>query len=422
MMKKNTFAKVDSSLYSETLDNGIEVYLYPKNDTKNFYISISVKYGAKINQYKKGNKIVDVIPGSAHFLEHKVMALSENAEISKRINELGSIANAWTSYECTNYNIFGSINIKENLKLVFDIFYNTNINEKSVEEEKGIIGEEIDMNQDDINTYLYYRMFDNLFNNSYVKNTIVGTRESISKITAKSLNEIYDDYYIPNNTFIIVCGDFNVEDIMNEIKEYMSKLNLKQKELPEKIVKKESDIVSNSFEIIHKDLESERVKFALKIPKKNFNFKNDTFLKYYINIILSCNFSSTAQLYEKYKNAGIIYSMSTTTSVIDDYVVVFISANCKDGDTFIENIKKDIKKLKLSEIDFERKKKMFIKSYIIDFDNIEDIEYNICDMLVRDNKINYNEYTEILNMSYDQAKKIQEEIKPINTSIIKAIK
>ena len=70
----------------------------------------------------------------------------------------------------------------------------------------------------------------------------------------------------------------------------------------------------------------------------------------------------------------------------------------------------------------QRKKKMFIKSYIIDFDNIEDIEYDICDMLVRDNKINYNEYTEILNMSYDQAKKIQEEIKPKNISVIRAIK
>ena len=58
----------------------------------------------------------------------------------------------------------------------------------------------------------------------------------------------------------------------------------------------------------------------------------------------------------------------------------------------------------------------------IDFNNIEDIEYDICDMLVRDNKINYNEYTQILNMSYDQAKKIQEEIKPKNISVIKAIK
>ena len=113
-MIKKTFEKVDEELFIETLDNGITVYMYPTKKTKNFYLSISVKYGACVERYKVSNKVYDVIPGSAHFLEHKVMALSENIEVSKKINELGSLANAWTSYRGTNYNIFGSINIKEN--------------------------------------------------------------------------------------------------------------------------------------------------------------------------------------------------------------------------------------------------------------------------------------------------------------------
>ena len=133
-MKVKTFEKVDEKVYYEKLDNGLQVFLYPTKKTKNFYITISVKYGGKINKYKVNNKIYDVIPGSAHFLEHKVMALSENKEITKRINELGSLANAWTNYDGTNYNIFGSINLKENLRILLDIFYNTNINEKNVEE------------------------------------------------------------------------------------------------------------------------------------------------------------------------------------------------------------------------------------------------------------------------------------------------
>ena len=214
-MKENIFERVNEKLISKTLKNGIEVYLYNTKNTKNFYISISVKYGAKITKYKVGNRVVDVIPGSAHFLEHKVMALSENKEISKRINDLGSLANAWTNYDGTNYNIFGSINLKENLRLLLDIFYNTNITEKNVEEEKGIIGEEIDMYKDQINYYMYSEIFNNLFEKSYIKNTVVGERNTIDKITSKYLNQIYDDYYIPNNTFIIVCGNFDTNDIIN---------------------------------------------------------------------------------------------------------------------------------------------------------------------------------------------------------------
>ena len=115
-MIKKTFERVDEELFIEKLDNGITIYMYPTKKTKNFYLSISVKYGACVERYKVSNKVYDVIPGSAHFLDHKVMALSENIEVSKKINELGSLANAWTSYRGTNYNIFGSINIKENLK------------------------------------------------------------------------------------------------------------------------------------------------------------------------------------------------------------------------------------------------------------------------------------------------------------------
>ena len=139
-MEIKTFSKVDEKIYYEKLDNGLEVYLYPTNKTKNFYITISVKYGANVTKYKNEKETIEVIPGSAHFLEHKVMALSENEEISKRINDLGSLANAWTSYYGTNYNIFGSINLRENLKLLLDIFYNTNINENENISKKDRIG------------------------------------------------------------------------------------------------------------------------------------------------------------------------------------------------------------------------------------------------------------------------------------------
>ena len=421
-MKKHIFEKVDECLYSEKLSNGINVYLYPTNKTKNFYISISVNYGANILKYKKGKKEVNVIPGSAHFLEHKVMALSENKIISERINSLGSLANAWTNYHGTNYNIFGSINLIENLKLLLDIFYNTDINEKCVNEEKGIIGEEIDMYKDDLNSFMYSELFNNMFHSSYVNNTVVGERSDIEKITAKSLNEIYSDYYVPNNTFIIVTGKFDINEVSNVIHEYMDKLNLKQKKLPKLVKKKEKDSVRISYQEIRRDLNDSRVKYGIKINKKLFNINNDNILRYYLNIILSCNFSASSKLFEKYKNENIVTNMSTGVNIIDDYVVLMISATCDDANKFIENISKDVKKLELTKNDFERKKKIFLKSYITDFDNIEDVEYNICVSILMENKIDYNEYSTINNMNYNEANKILKSLEFDNVSVIRTIK
>ena len=421
-MKKKTFERVNESLYTEKLDNGIEVYLYKTDKTKNFYISISVKYGASVTKYKINDKVTEIIPGSAHFLEHKVMALSENKEISRRINELGSLANAWTSYNGTNYNIFGSINIKENLKLLLDIFYNTDINPKNVEEEKGIIGEEIDMYKDKINSYMMSELFKNLFTNSYVRNTVVGERSDIAKITSKGLNKIYKDFYVPNNTFIIVCGNFDENDIMNTIKEYMNKLNLKPKKLPKVIKAKDKDIVKVPYQEIKKDINDERVKYVIKINKKNFGIKNNKDLSAYINIILGANFSPTSSLYEKYKNEDIVTSLSYSVNIIDNYVVLILEAFTKDASRFLNEIQSDIKNLSLTKEVFERKKKRYLKNYILDFDNIEDVEYIISYALMVDNKIDYNDYTKIIELDYNKALYVLKNINSDNTSVIKTIK
>lgn len=417
-----TFKKVDEKIYKEKLDNGLEVYLYKTDKTKNFYITISVKYGARITKYKVGNRVVDVIPGSAHFLEHKVMALSENKEISKRINELGSLANAWTSYYGTNYNIFGSINLIENLKLLLDIFYNTNITEKAVNEEKGIIGEEIDMYKDQIDSLIYSKLFDNLFNKTYCKHTVVGEREDIEKITADSLNQIYKDYYVPNNTFIVVTGNFDIDEVMTTIKEYMNNIKVKPKELPKRIKEREKENVNIPYEEIKKDMENTRVKYAIKMKKNIFGIKDDNILKDYLGIIFSNNFSATSELFERYKDNDIILGMSYGINIVDDHLIIVINALTNDGNKFIESIKEDIKKLKITEEEFERKKKKYLKSYILDFDNIEDIEYLISLSLMMDNKIDYNEYDELVNLNYKEAQRIIKLINYDNTSIIRTIK
>ena len=420
-MIKKTFEKVEEDVFYEKLNNGIDVYLYKTDKTKNFYITISVKYGANVTKYKVGNRTVDVIPGSAHFLEHKVMALSENKEISKRINDLGSLANAWTSYYGTNYNIFGSINLIENLKLLLDIFYNTDINPKNVEEEKGIIGEEIDMYKDKIDSLLTYHMFDNLFKSSYAKKTIVGERSDLEKITADSLNEIYNDYYIPNNTFIVVTGNFDENEVLDVIKEYMNKLNLKQKELPKRIKEKDSTKVYIPYEEITKDLENPRVKIAFKMDKNVFNMDDDL-LKDYVGLILSSNLSTSSKLFEKYKLNDIIIGMNNGVSTIDEYLIISIDAITNNPDLFIKSIKKDIKKLKINEKEFERKKKNYLKSYIMDFDNIEDVEYLISVSLMMDNSIDYNEYSRLKNMDFKEANKILKLFNFDNECVIKTIK
>ena len=76
----------------------------------------------------------------------------------------------------------------------------------------------------------------------------------------------------------------------------------------------------------------------------------------------------------------------------------------------------------ITKEEFERKKKLILKAYVTDFENIEDIEYNISNSLMMDNKIDFNEYSKIDNMNYEEACNIINAITYDNVSIIKTIK
>ena len=162
-MKKIKY-NYNEEILEETLNNGLKIYLYNTTKTKNFYITVSTHFGAEVLKYKKDGKTYDVTTGSAHFLEHRVMDFTKNKEAMEKINQLGSLVNAYTTYNGTNYNIFSSNDILENMRLLFDRVFNANIKKEDVENERGIILEEYNMYYDDPYFLLqtYYLEYKNL--------------------------------------------------------------------------------------------------------------------------------------------------------------------------------------------------------------------------------------------------------------------
>jgi len=125
-MKKIKY-KYDETIYEEKLPNGFRIYLYNTNKTKNFYISVSTRFGASTLKYKKSGKTYDIPKGSAHFLEHRVMDFTKNKEAMKKIDQYGSMPNAYTTYNGTNYNIFGTENIMGNIEILLDCVFKAKI-------------------------------------------------------------------------------------------------------------------------------------------------------------------------------------------------------------------------------------------------------------------------------------------------------
>lgn len=423
-MKEIIYNNLDESIFKSKLNNGMDVYFYPTEKSKNFYISISVKYGANVFKYKKKNqrKYNEIIAGSAHFLEHKIMDLNAHKKKFEIINSLGSFSNAYTTYNGTNYNIYGSEEILTNIEILLDLVFKPHITERNVEAEKGIIEEEIDIYKDEIDTYMFEKIRQNIFHKSFAKYSVIGEKEDIKKITAKSLNKIYKAFYNINNMFIIVTGNFNKNEVNDYLNEYMSKLkrypkfNIKIKSV------REPENIRIAYEELKKDFEGSLVIYGAKVKQEKLTYINKIKKYYYFLILISSMFSTTSKIYEKYKNESLISNLMYSILDLDKYTLFIINALTNNPTEFIEKLKKDIKILDIDEETFNRKKKVYLSDLVMIFENIEDIENLIAKQIFSNNKIINNIYDLINNLNYKEIKEIEKKLNLSNASIVRTIK
>ena len=418
-MKKIIFNNLDEVIYNETFSNGINAYLYPTDKTKNFYITVSVKYGGNVKEYKVNGIKKDIIPGTAHFLEHKVMNFTNRKKASDLVNKLGLYTNAYTSFDLTNYNVFGSKDPISSLKLLLDLFYNLNVNEQNVNSEKGIISEEYKMYNDNPNFRINKQVVNNVFKNSYLKDVLVGNLEQINSITVNDLKRVYNDFYTTNNTFITVTGNFDLNEVISFLKNYMKNIKANKKNI--KIIEKsEQEEVVNKYVEIEESITIPRVIYSLKIKKSNIKISNKILKRYYLNFIFSSLFSNTSDIYEKYKDNSLMYSMSYDITDAGKYYLMNLKIVTDKPDQVIKNLKKDLKNPFVDEKTFTRKKKMFLNNLILGFENIEDVEDMITNHIIRVNHLINNSYNLLKNMKYQEMKNVLKSIDFNNYSILKA--
>lgn len=193
--------------------SGLKVILYPMAGFSSYYALFGTKYGSIDNSYmdKDGNK-VDLPEGIAHFLEHKLFE-SEDGDAFAKYAKTGAYSNAYTSFDRTCYLFSCSNKFYENLKILLDFVRSPYFTKETVDKEQGIIGQEIRM-YDDMPTWrVMFNMLEGMFHNHPVKIDIAGTAESIAKITHQTLYDCYNRFYDLSNMFLIIAGDFKVEEV-----------------------------------------------------------------------------------------------------------------------------------------------------------------------------------------------------------------
>lgn len=412
-MKKIDF-NYGEIVYKEVLDNGLTVYLYPTNKSKNFYITVSTHFGAEVMSYKKNNKVYDVTKGSAHFLEHRVMDFTKNVDAMNKINELGSIVNAYTTYKGTNYNLYGVEDIYTNMGLLFDRVFKANIKKEDVEMERGIILEEYYMYDADPYYKAQTTLLKNCFNSSFIKYLVIGTEDGIKKVSYKELNRLYKDFYTLDNMFIVVTGNFILEDVLNYINNYMK--GIKTTKCNCKVIKPvENYKVNVSYEELTGSTDEAKIVIGYKV--KNSNSKKKIVNRLLMDMILSENFDKTGSSYLRLMNEG-LNRFSYFVEEVDDYFLIAFTGSTNEYEKFTNIIDEEIKNLDFTKEALERKTKGYISNLILSFEYIENVEDNITSGLFDYNKVLNNMESIIKKVTLNDVKEVIKCIDTTNKSVL----
>lgn len=219
-MDKQYYQQINEVLYKEVLANGLTVYLLPKADYHKTYGLFSTNYGSIDNEFIPlgESEFVTVPDGIAHFLEHKMFE-KEDGDVFQTFGQQGASANAFTSFTKTSYLFSTTAQVEENLATLLDFVQAPYFTEETVNKEKGIIGQEIQMYQDDPNWRLFFGILNNLYPKHPLHIDIAGTIESIAEITAADLYTCYQTFYHPSNMTLFVVGNLEPDALMAFIRE-----------------------------------------------------------------------------------------------------------------------------------------------------------------------------------------------------------
>ncbi len=340
------------------LDNGLRIVTEHIPYVKSVSIGIWVEAGSRKENIENN--------GVSHFIEHMLFKGTKNRtakEIAENIDNIGGQINAFTSKECTCY--YAKVldnHIDVAIDVLSDMLFNSLFDEEEMAKEKSVVYEEIKMYEDSPEDLVHDLFSQTIFNKNSLSLPILGSSESLEKITRESLINYYESFYIPSNTVISIAGNFDLNNTIDLIKEHFSKWEPK-KSLIERY---EKPIIYHNISKKKKDIE--QLHFCLGtegIPQG----QDELYALLILNNIFGGSMSS--RLFQDIReDKGLVYSIYSYPSSYKDSGIFTIYAGLNPDnfieviDIIMENIN-IIKKNYLSEEEIYRSKEQLKGNYIL---------------------------------------------------------
>jgi len=186
----------------QTLPNGMTIITEQMSHIRSASIGIWLQTGSR-DEAPEWN-------GISHFIEHMVFKGTKHRtaeEIARQVDSIGGNMDAFTAKECICFNVkVLDEHVPTALDILSDLVLNPVFDANDIARERGVIMEEIKMDEDNPD-YLVHEIFtQNFWKDHPLGKPILGTKETVKRFEREPILDAYAHRFAPGNIIVSAAG------------------------------------------------------------------------------------------------------------------------------------------------------------------------------------------------------------------------
>ncbi len=208
------------SIRRQVLPHGLTVITEQMEHIRSASIGIWLETGSR-DETPQSN-------GISHFIEHMVFKGTKHRtaeEIARQVDSIGGNMDAFTSKECICFNVkVLDEHVPLALEILSDLVLYPNFTDEDIARERGVILEEIKMDEDNPD-YLVHEIFtQNFWKDHPHGKPILGTKETVKKFERQAVLETYTHRFAPGNIIVAAAGHLDHDQFVDLVVKHFEHL------------------------------------------------------------------------------------------------------------------------------------------------------------------------------------------------------
>jgi predicted Zn-dependent peptidase len=331
------------NIHREVLPNGLTILTEEMQHIRSVSIGIWIKTGSRDEDLQWN--------GISHFIEHMVFKGTKHRsaeDIARQIDSIGGNMDAFTAKECICFNVkVLDEHLPIAMEVLSDLVLNPVFDAADIGRERGVILEEIKMDEDSPD-YLVHEIFtQNFWKDHALGKPILGTKETVKKFERDPVLDFYKQRFAPGNLIVCAAGNLKHAHFAELVAKHFEHMKPMKNGFHSPLPKTAPRIIMRNKKAL------EQVQICVGVPSHPIAHER-RHASYILNTLLGGGMSS--RLFQNIRERqGLAYAIYSDLSPYRDTgcLSVYAGTSRESADKVVKSVVFEFKKLKADEVPAE---------------------------------------------------------------------